>query len=325
MEWWLDSSWIRVFPYGADRTQCFTHVLAKTYVARSLPTLDLYGLWATWETPNIKGRPHISHLLAAKKSASTTVATELVPLQKHLPGLMDLPSVPPHLAKYVSVSPLPPAAPSSTQPATGARKFQQPGKKQVNFGNFGSASPTPSSPASTITAADNDWKPNHDDEDTVRNILEDPSNDKLASQLTALVAAASLQPSSTYARPPQHSAPTGQARTPFAGVRESRPPRTDTQPSEKPCYAEFVHGVCPHGPNCRYSHDANLIRDERLACMSRWKLGPKAAFSNFNIVSRAFPLESNPDDPDEYSESARNEVYTYLDDIAIDADGTDLP
>jgi hypothetical protein len=60
-------------------------------------------------------------------------------------------------------------------------------------------------------------------------------------------------------------------------------------------------------------------------CMSRWKLGPKAAFSNFNIVSRAFPLESGPDDPDGYSESARNEVYTYLDDISIDADGADLP
>ena len=55
------------------------------------------------------------------------------------------------------------------------------------------------------------------------------------------------------------------------------------------------------------------------------KLGPKAAFSNFNVVSRAFPLESNPDDPVGYSESARNEVYIYLDDIAINADDTDLP
>jgi hypothetical protein len=80
MEWWLDAGWIRVFPHGADRTQCFTHVLAKTYVACSLPTLDLYGLWATWETPSIKGRPHIFHLLLAKKSASTTVAKDLVPL-----------------------------------------------------------------------------------------------------------------------------------------------------------------------------------------------------------------------------------------------------
>ena len=95
-------------------------------------------------------------------------------------------------------------------------------------------------------------------------------------------------------------------------------------PSDKPCYAEFVHGVCPHGLNCRYSHDAALIRAERFACMSRWKLGPKAAFSNFNIVSRAFPLESGPDDPNGYSESARTEIYTYLEETAIDADEADL-
>jgi hypothetical protein len=58
--------------------------------------------------------------------------------------------------------------------------------------------------------------------------------------------------------------------------------------------------------------------------MSRWKLGPKAAFSNFNIVSRAFPLESGPDDPNGYSESARTEIYTYLEETAIDADEADL-
>ena len=250
---------------------------------------------------------------------------------------MDLPPVPPHLAKYASVSPLPPTASASTQPATGARKFQPAGRKQVNFGSLSSSSPTPSSPASTITAADNDWEPDHDEEDTVRNILGDPSNERLVSQLTALVAAASLQPSSTYTRPPQHSGAAGQARTPFAGqartpfagVQEPRPPRTDTQPSDKqsdkPCYAEFVHGVCPHGLNCRYSHDAALIRAERFACISCWKLGPKAAFNNFNIVSRAFPLESGPDDPEGYSESARTEVYTYLDDTCINADEADLP
>ena len=235
---------------------------------------------------------------------------------------MDLPPVSPHLFKYANVSPLPPTASASTQPATGVRKFQ---KRQVNFGSLSSASPTPSSPASIITAADNDWDPDHDEEDTVRNILGDPSNERLVSQLTALVAAASLQPVSAYTRPPQHPGAAGQARTPFAGqartpfagVKEPRPPWTDTPPgdngqSDKPCYAEFVHGVCPHGLNCRYSHNAALIRAERFACMSRWKLGPKAAFSNFNIVSRAFPLESGLDDPDGYSESARTEVYTYL-------------
>ena len=57
--------------------------------------------------------------------------------------------------------------------------------------------------------------------------------------------------------------------------------------------------------------------------MSRWKLGPKAAFSNFNIVSRAFPLESGPDDPDGYSEAARTEVYTHLEDTATNADEED--
>ena len=111
-------------------------------------------------------------------------------------------------------------------------------------------------------------------------------------------------------------------RTPSSGYDKPRP-TSDTPPGEKPCYAEFVHGVCPHGLNCRYSHDAALIRAERFACMSRWKLGPKAAFSNFNIVSRAFPLESGPDDPDGYSEAARTEVYTYLEDTAINADETD--
>jgi hypothetical protein len=228
---------------------------------------------------------------------------------------MDLPPILQHLTRYAVITP-PPATVSSTQATAGVRKFQ---KKQVNFGSLSSASPSPSSPASTITAADNDWDPGHEKEDKVRNILRDPSNDKLVSQLTALVAAASLQPASPHTRPPQHPGATGQARPPFAaavrppfaGVKEPRPPGDNVQ-SDKPCYAEFVHGVCPHGLNCRYSHDAALIRAERFACMSRWQLGPKTAFSNFNIVSRAFPLESGPDDPDGYSESARTEVYTYL-------------
>ena len=57
--------------------------------------------------------------------------------------------------------------------------------------------------------------------------------------------------------------------------------------------------------------------------MSRWKLGPKAAFSNFTVVMRAFPLESGPDDPDGYSEAARAEVYSYLEDTATNADDAD--
>jgi hypothetical protein len=165
MEWWLDAGWIKVFPAGADRTQCFTHVLAKTYVNRSLSTLDLYGLWATWDTPGIRGKPHISHLLLAKRAASATVSRDLVPLQKHLPVLMDLPPVPQHLTRYANVTPPPPVTvASSTQATTGLRKFQ---KKLVNFSGLSSASPTPSSPASTITAADNDWDPGHEEENTV--------------------------------------------------------------------------------------------------------------------------------------------------------------
>ena len=48
------------------------------------------------------------------------------------------------------------------------------------------------------------------------------------------------QPPSTYARPQQHAAGTGQARIPFAGVQEPQAPRTDAQPSERACYTEFV-------------------------------------------------------------------------------------
>jgi hypothetical protein len=90
----MDAGWIKVLPSGADRTQCFTYVLAKTYVNLSIPTLDLYGLWATWDTPSIRGRIHISHLLSAKKAASAAVSKDLVPLQRHLPVLLDLPPVP---------------------------------------------------------------------------------------------------------------------------------------------------------------------------------------------------------------------------------------
>ena len=155
MEWWLDSGWIKVLPSGADRTQCFTHILARTYVNLSIPTLDLYGLCATWYTPSIRGRIHISHLLSAKKAASASVSRDLVPLQRHLPVLLDLPPVPPHLLKYQNVTP-PPATSTPVTQSTGTRRFA---KKGVNFGNLSSTSPPPSSPASTLTEADNDWDP----------------------------------------------------------------------------------------------------------------------------------------------------------------------
>jgi len=331
MEWWLDSDWIRVMPHGADRTQCFSHILASTYVSLSIPTLDLYGLWETWRTPSIRGRFHISHLLSAKKAASSCVSKELVPLQRHLPILLDLPPVPPHLLKYQNVTP-PAAASTPAAQATSTRRFV---KKGVNFGNLSSTSPPPASPASTLTETDGGWDPHQaEEEDTVRNILADPSNASIVSQavsqLTALVAAASLGPAdrTRTMRPSQHTASAEQTR-PTSSAMRTQPPSYDRPrppsdpPGEKPCYAEFVHGVCPHGHNCRYSHDPALIRAERFACMSRWKLGPKAAFSNFNVVMRAFPLESGPDDPDGYSEAARTEVYSYLEDTATNADDAD--
>lgn len=65
-----------------------------------------------------------------------------------------------------------------------------------------------------------------------------------------------------------------------------------------------------------YSHDPKVIRDARLAYVNNWKLGPKALLSNFNVVSANFPRETSPSDPDGYSQSARDEVYHYVDDLA---------
>jgi hypothetical protein len=102
MEWWFDDNWIRVFPKAPDRSKCFTHVLDSAYVKHSTAALNLYGLWTMWSTPNIKGRVHLSHLVAAKKSEAITISQKISPLHLYMPKLMDMAKYPSHLLRAAS-------------------------------------------------------------------------------------------------------------------------------------------------------------------------------------------------------------------------------
>ena len=189
-----------------------------------------------------------------------------------------------------------PAAVDSTAKPNSMRKFApHAAKRAVNFGNLTldqdmpDASPTPSAATSTIT--DSDWgeETHASDVEAAKAIIENPEHSGLVSQLTALMAAASITP----AFPARHTVRAPALHT-DREPRTSSSSRADAQTSGRACYNEFVHGSCSHtADECQYSHDPKVILDARIACMNNWQLGPKAMSSNFNVVSAAFPLETS--------------------------------
>ena len=320
MEWWLDDGWIRVFPKPPDRTKCFTHALEKAYAKYSKSALNLYGLWTMWETPSIKGRVHLSHLISAKKAEAVCTSSQLTPLHAYMPKFMDMAKLPPHFLKAAHGPDEADNTPTTTTATSNSsKKHSHPSGKKVNFGSLRHSQDTPdqspatSSSASTITCTDNDWDP--EDDSSVRQIVNDPANERLIAQLTALVAATSISqppraPALQQHRPSDRPRTAygdrdindvkASSRTSYGDARDTRPQRADA-PIDRACYSYFVHGTCPRADDCRYSHDKEVVNDARLACISNWKLGEKAVFNNFNIVNDNFPLETDTSNGRGYS------------------------
>ena len=249
------------------------------------------------------------------------MAKKLTPLHAYMPQFLDLPKPPAYLV--IKPAALDTAAPTLTAATTApARtKFTSPNKK-ANFGALttqDSTDPSPitSSSASTITAND-DWLPY--DDTAVREIVSDPSNERLIAQLTALVAATSIAQPNT----PPHS----DRRPAYGDGRDSRKqPFISKQPFEsttdRACYSFFVNGTCPRDNECRYSHDDKIINDARLACMFKWRAGTKTVFSNLSVVDDAFPLDTGSGPG--YTQAERNGVYEYVEEIVAARQSARLP
>jgi hypothetical protein len=126
---------------------------------------------------------HFSRLIAAKRAEASLVATKLIPLHSYMPQFLDMARPPAYLMNRSTASDSALSTPTAVTTASAGKKFTPPSKK-VNFGALNTQdsadqSPITSSSASTITAAD-DWAPY--DDTAVREIVNDPSNEKLISQ-----------------------------------------------------------------------------------------------------------------------------------------------
>ena len=342
MEWWLNEGWVRVFSKSPDRYKCFTYALDKAYAKYSTNSLNLYGLWAMWEVPLIKGRPHLSRFISAKKAEAVCISAQLTPLHSFMPKFMDMAPLPPHLQKLSPHG----SDDSATTPTTvtttsSSKKHGHSSAKKVNFGSIRHGhdtldqSPATSSSASTITFTD-DW--DIQDDSALRHVVSDPANEKLIAQLTALVAATSIgqprMPASQSQRPPERTrAPHSDreindvkvsSRTSYGDTRDTRSQRPDA-PMDRACYSYFVHGTCPRADECRYSHDEQIINEARITCMTKWQAGTKTVFSNFNVVNDNFPLEGETDSGFGYSQAERNSVYEYVEEMVSAGKAARLP
>ena len=340
MEWWLDNGWIRVFPKSPERTRCFTHALEQAYVKYSNNSLNLYGLWAMWETPLLKGRVHFSRLIAAKKAEAVCISAHLTPLHSYMPQFMDMAKPPAYLQKLFAHDGSA-TTPTTVTTTSSSKKHGHSSAKKVNFGSIRDAhdtldqSPLTSSSASTITAT-GEW--DMQDDSALRHVVSDPANEKLIAQLTALVAATSIgqprMPTSQSQRPPEKTrAPHSDreindvkvsSRTSYGDSRDTRSQRPDA-PMDRACYSFFVHGTCPRADECRYSHDEQVTNDARLTCMTRWKAGTKTVFSNFSVVNDTFPLAEETASGFGYSQAERNSVYEYVEEMVSAGKDTRLP
>jgi hypothetical protein len=219
-----------------------------------------------WQTPLIHGRVHFSRLVTAKKAEASLVATKLIPLHSYMPQFIDMARPPAYLMNRSTASDSAVSTPTAVTAAPAGKKFTPPTKK-VNFGALNTQdsadqSPVTSFSASTITAAD-DWAPY--DDTAVREVVNDPSNEKLIAQLTALVAATTIGQPNTPSTPSR-----GDRRPAYGDGRDTRqqPPESTM---DKACYSFFVNGTCPRDSDCRYSHDDKIINEARLACMAKWR------------------------------------------------------
>jgi hypothetical protein len=148
---------------------------------------------------------------------------------------------------------------------------------------------------------------------TINSIIEDP---RFTTRLTALISHLGVDTST--ARQMITYPPASQAqRAPYKPSDSSSPPSA--------CFSMMVHSKCAREADCRYSHDAQVIRAARQACLQQWKTDSSATLSNINLLNALFPLESQSDDAHGYTDTARQEVLTHLNALACRAQSVDMP
>ena len=86
----------------------------------------------------------------------------------------------------------------------------------------------------------------------------------------------------------------------------------------------MMHSKCGREADCRYSHDQQVIRAARQACLQQWNTDSSSTLSNINVLNANFPLESRPDDAHGYTDTARQEVLTHLNALAVRTQSADF-
>ncbi len=146
--------------------------------------------------------------------------------------------------------------------------------------------------------------------ETINTIIEDP---RFTARLTALIS--NLGPDTSTAR--QVAYPTSSQTT--------RPHKQgDSSPAPSACFSMMVHSKCIREADCRYSHDSQVIRAARQACLHQWKTDSSSTLSNINVLNAHFPRESQSDDLHGYTDTARQEVFTHLNALAIRTESADF-
>ena len=327
MEWWTNAGWIALFPVGQDRANCYTGILSDVLQDLTTAQFDIYGIYHGWLTPGIYGKNfHHSHLIQAKKAMMVAQSKSIVHLARELPALLDRPAPPYQRHRTIKAEAPPPAEqpPARTPFKTYARDGQS-DRTKVKLSNISIQDTPHIQDTSGHSDSDHgsDYVPTADERsvytssdltsinaETINTIIEDP---RFTARLTALIS--NLGPDTSTAR--QVAYPTSSQTT--------RPHKQgDSSPAPSACFSMMVHAKCSREADCRYSHDPQVIRAARQACLHQWKTDSSSTLSNINVLNAHFPRESQSDDLHGYTDTARQEVFTHLNALAIRTESADF-
>ena len=245
----------------------------------------------------------------------------IVHLARELPALLDRPT-PPYQRHRTIKADAPPTAeqPPARTPFKAYARDGQSDRTKVKLSNINIQD--------TSCHSDSEQMPDHlptTDErslyttsdltsinaDTINSIMEDP---RFTARLTALIS--NLGPDTSTVRQIAYPPSSQATRAPYK--------QGDSSSAPSACFSMMVHSKCGREADCRYSHDQQVIRAARQACLQQWKTDSSSTLSNINVLNAHFPLESRADDSHGYTDTARQEVLTHLNALAVRAQSADF-
>lgn len=307
---------------GQDRANCYTGILSDILQDLTTAQFDIYGIYHGWLTPGIHGKNfHHSHLTQAKKAMMVAQSKSIVHLARELPALLDRPR-PPNQRHRAIKADAPPTAeqPPARTPFKAYARDGQSDHTQFKLSNMNIQDTSghseseqtpehlpPTDKRSLYTTSDL----TSINADTINSIMEDP---RFTARLTALIS--NLGPDTSTARQVAYPPSSQATRAPYK--------QGDSSSAPSACFSMMVHSKCGREADCRYSHDQQVIRAARQACLQQWKTDSSSTLSNINVLNAHFPLESRSDDSHGYTDTARQEVLTHLNALAVRAQSADF-